>query len=112
MPKFLKVAKTTEMPPDGAKAVDIGARRIAIFNIEGTYYAIDDACTHRGGPLSEGPLVTAATSPNSSRSIVPPAKARAGIALLKSPPWRWSQLSATPIPSAFAPRLWSVLISV
>ena len=29
-------------------------RRIALFNIGGTYYAIDDTCTHRGGPLSEG----------------------------------------------------------
>jgi nitrite reductase/ring-hydroxylating ferredoxin subunit len=37
--------------------VDIGAKRIAIFNIDGTYHAIDDTCTHRGGPLSEGIVV-------------------------------------------------------
>jgi nitrite reductase/ring-hydroxylating ferredoxin subunit len=37
--------------------VDVGAKRIAIFNIEGTYHAIDDKCTHRGGPLSEGIIV-------------------------------------------------------
>jgi hypothetical protein len=37
--------------------VDVGARRIALFNIEGTYHAIDDTCTHRGGPLSEGMIV-------------------------------------------------------
>ena len=57
MPEFVKVAKTNEIPPGEAKAVDIGAKRIAIFNIEGTYHAIDDTCTHRGGPLSEGMVV-------------------------------------------------------
>lgn len=57
MPEFVKVAKTSDIAPGQAKAVDIGARRIAIFNIEGTYHAIDDACTHRGGPLSEGIVV-------------------------------------------------------
>jgi nitrite reductase/ring-hydroxylating ferredoxin subunit len=29
---------------------------IALFNLEGSYHAIDDACPHRGGPLSEGPV--------------------------------------------------------
>jgi nitrite reductase/ring-hydroxylating ferredoxin subunit len=32
----------------------VGGKHIALFNIEGTYYAIDDTCTHKGGPLSEG----------------------------------------------------------
>ena len=54
MAEFVKVAKTSDIAPGKAKAVDIGAKRIAIFNIDGTYYAIDDTCTHRGGPLSEG----------------------------------------------------------
>ena len=57
MPEFVKVAKTGDIAPGEAKAVDIGAKRIAIFNIEGTYHAIDDKCTHRGGPLSEGMVV-------------------------------------------------------
>jgi nitrite reductase/ring-hydroxylating ferredoxin subunit len=52
--EWLKVAKTGEIAPGEAKAVAVGAQRIALFNIEGTYHAIDDACTHRGGPLSEG----------------------------------------------------------
>ena len=54
MPEFVKVAKTGDIAPGEAKAVDVGARRIAIFNIDGTHHAIDDTCTHRGGPLSEG----------------------------------------------------------
>jgi nitrite reductase/ring-hydroxylating ferredoxin subunit len=57
MPEFVKVAKTSDIAPGEAKAVHVGARRIAIFNIEGTYHAIDNTCTHRGGPLSEGIVV-------------------------------------------------------
>jgi len=57
MPEFVKVAKTGDIAPGEAKAVDIGVKRIAIFNIEGTYHAIEDTCTHRGGPLSEGMVV-------------------------------------------------------
>ena len=36
--------------------VEVSGKKIALFNLEGTYYAIDDTCTHRGGPLSEGEL--------------------------------------------------------
>lgn len=48
------VAKKDEIPPGQAKAVEVNGKRIAIFNINGHFYAIDDTCTHRGGPLSEG----------------------------------------------------------
>jgi nitrite reductase/ring-hydroxylating ferredoxin subunit len=48
--EWVKVAKTNDIAPGEAKAVDVGARRIALFNIEGAYHAIDDTCTHRGGP--------------------------------------------------------------
>ena len=37
-----------------AKSVEAAGKKIALFNLEGTFYAIDDTCTHRGGPLSEG----------------------------------------------------------
>ena len=57
MAEFVKVAKTGEIPPGEGKAVDVGARRIALFNIDGAYRAIDDTCDHRGGPLSEGMVV-------------------------------------------------------
>ena len=50
----IKVAETRDLPPGRGKAVEVEGRRIALFNIGGTYYAIDDTCTHRGGPLSEG----------------------------------------------------------
>lgn len=52
----VKVAKTTEIPPGRSKQVDVEGTKIALFNIGGTFYAIDDTCTHKGGPLSEGKL--------------------------------------------------------
>jgi nitrite reductase/ring-hydroxylating ferredoxin subunit len=54
MAEFVKVAKTGEIAPGKGKAVDLGVRCIALFNVDGTFYAIDDTCTHRGGPLSQG----------------------------------------------------------
>jgi nitrite reductase/ring-hydroxylating ferredoxin subunit len=57
MADFVKVASAGEIAPGEAKAVEAGGKKIAIFNIEGTFYAIDDTCTHRGGPLSEGMVV-------------------------------------------------------
>jgi len=53
MAEWLKVAKTSDIAPGEAKLVDVGVKRIAIFNVEGTFHAIDDTCTHRGGPLSK-----------------------------------------------------------
>ena len=49
-----KVAETGEIAEGKGKAVQVGNKKIALFQIEGKYYAIDDKCTHRGGPLSEG----------------------------------------------------------
>ncbi len=54
MGQLIKVAETNEVPPGTAKAVDLEGRPVALFNIDGTYYAIDDTCTHRGGSLSDG----------------------------------------------------------
>ena len=54
MGEFVKVAAAAEIPPGKARAVDAGRKRIALFNVDGTFHAIDDTCTHRGGPLSEG----------------------------------------------------------
>ena len=36
--------------------VEVEGKKIALFNVDGSFYAIDDTCTHRGGPLSEGVL--------------------------------------------------------
>ena len=56
MADFVKVAKTSEIPAGQGKCVEVEGRRLAIFNVDGSYYAIDDVCQHQGGPLGEGEL--------------------------------------------------------
>jgi 3-phenylpropionate/trans-cinnamate dioxygenase ferredoxin subunit len=51
-----KVCKTSEVPPDGMVAFDIDGRRIMVANVQGTFYAIDDTCSHAEASLSEGYL--------------------------------------------------------
>jgi nitrite reductase/ring-hydroxylating ferredoxin subunit len=57
MPKLVKVAETKEVAPGTGKVVGAEGRSIALFNVAGTFYAIDNNCTHEGGPLGEGALV-------------------------------------------------------
>jgi nitrite reductase (NADH) small subunit len=54
MAQFIKVASTADLAPGEAKCVEVAGKKIALFNLEGSFYAIDDTCTHRGGPLCEG----------------------------------------------------------
>ncbi|MGH7376111.1 MAG: Rieske (2Fe-2S) protein [Candidatus Methylomirabilales bacterium] len=56
MGKLVKVGSVKEIPPGSAKLVEAEGKRIAVFNVGGRYYAIDDTCPHQGGPLSEGEL--------------------------------------------------------
>jgi nitrite reductase/ring-hydroxylating ferredoxin subunit len=53
---FTKVASTQEIPAGKSKQVTVNGRTLGIFNVNGTFYAIDDTCTHRGGPLNEGEI--------------------------------------------------------
>ncbi len=54
MAEYVKVATTDEVEPGKPRLVEVNGRRVALFNLDGTFYAIDDFCTHRGAPLSEG----------------------------------------------------------
>ena len=56
MAAYVKVANAADVQRWQAMLVDAGDRRVALFNAAGTCYAIDDTCTHRGGPLLEGTL--------------------------------------------------------
>ena len=56
MAGFVKVAKTDEVAPGQGKMVEVNGKKIALFNVEGSFHAIDNTCTHHGGPLSEGVL--------------------------------------------------------
>ena len=55
MEKFF-VCKTTELMPGQMKKVSIDENEILVTNIDGSYFAIDDTCTHAGATLSEGKL--------------------------------------------------------
>ena len=58
MGQFVKIGSTKDLETlEPGKLVEAGGQRIAIFNLGGKYYAIEDRCSHRGGPLSEGMLV-------------------------------------------------------
>lgn len=54
MSTAVKVARTSELPPGSSKLVEANGQAVALFNVDGKYYAIDDACPHAGGPLNEG----------------------------------------------------------
>jgi nitrite reductase (NADH) small subunit len=54
MGRFIRVASTAEVAPGETKCVEASGKKIALFNLDGSFYAIDNTCTHRGGPLCEG----------------------------------------------------------
>jgi 3-phenylpropionate/trans-cinnamate dioxygenase ferredoxin component len=49
---FLKVAKADELSPGQARRVRVRGKRLALFNIDGNFYGLEDTCTHKDGPLS------------------------------------------------------------
>ena len=64
MATLTKVATRSEIPSGTGKVVEVNGRRLAVFNCEGTFYATDNTCVHRGGPLGEGSLTgTVVTCP-------------------------------------------------
>jgi nitrite reductase/ring-hydroxylating ferredoxin subunit len=56
MADFVKIASVHEIAPGQAKLVEVNGNEIALFNLGGTFHAIDNSCTHVGGPLCEGEL--------------------------------------------------------
>ncbi len=54
MAEFIKVAKTSELASGEGKVVEVAGRAIALFNVNGQYFALDNTCPHRGGPIGEG----------------------------------------------------------
>jgi len=56
MPDFVRVIDVAELPDPGKTLVDVDGDMVALFHVGGTFYAIDDVCTHDGGPLADGEL--------------------------------------------------------
>ena len=57
MPKTVKIAQTGDLSPGEGKVFDAEGQTIALFNVDGTFYAVENTCTHVGGSLGEGALV-------------------------------------------------------
>jgi nitrite reductase/ring-hydroxylating ferredoxin subunit len=54
--EFVPVADAASLPPGRGRTVHAKGREFAIWNIDGNFYCMDDACPHRGGPLGAGCL--------------------------------------------------------
>lgn len=51
---FVPAGAVADITPGNPVTVAAGDREIAVFNVAGTFYAVDNTCPHQGGPLAEG----------------------------------------------------------
>ncbi|MCX7707472.1 MAG: non-heme iron oxygenase ferredoxin subunit [Anaerolineae bacterium] len=56
MSNFIKVARVEEIAPGEKKTVEVDGVEVVIANVDGEFYAVEDVCTHDGGPLGDGEL--------------------------------------------------------
>lgn len=52
--EFVRVADLASVSPGKSRAFNVGRFEIALFNVDGNYYALENACPHQGGPIAEG----------------------------------------------------------
>jgi nitrite reductase (NADH) small subunit len=53
---FIRAAQSSDIPPGSIHEFQVGATSVALANVEGKFFAINNVCMHRGGPLGEGEL--------------------------------------------------------
>ncbi len=56
MSEFVPVADMASLPSGHGRTVDVQGREFALFNLDGEFFAIDNTCPHKGGPLGTGSL--------------------------------------------------------
>jgi 3-phenylpropionate/trans-cinnamate dioxygenase ferredoxin subunit len=56
MSSFVRVALAAEVPDPGRELVEVDEQLIVLLHVGGEFFAVDDVCTHDGGPLSEGEI--------------------------------------------------------
>src|SRR5262245_7604471 len=56
MPTRHAIADVSELPAGQGRVIEVAGRQVALFNVDGTFRAIDNVCPHRGGPLGDGML--------------------------------------------------------
>jgi nitrite reductase (NADH) small subunit/3-phenylpropionate/trans-cinnamate dioxygenase ferredoxin subunit len=52
----VKIASVGDVPTGEGRVFEVKGRMLAVFNVDGQFYATDNECPHRGGPLGEGEL--------------------------------------------------------
>ncbi len=50
----IRIGEVGDVPAGEGRVVEAAGKTLALFNVAGTFYAIDNTCPHRGGPLGEG----------------------------------------------------------
>ena len=53
---FVNAIRLSDLPAGQARVVLVQGKRLALCHVDGTVYAVDDTCSHDGGPLGEGRL--------------------------------------------------------
>lgn len=48
------VERGAEIPENEGKVVEVGGQKIALLHVNGEFFALDNTCPHRGGPLGDG----------------------------------------------------------
>ncbi len=56
MGEFIRAIRASELAPGQCREVLVGSKPVALFNVDGAYYALSNMCLHRGGPLGQGML--------------------------------------------------------
>jgi nitrite reductase/ring-hydroxylating ferredoxin subunit len=56
MAERVRIAEVSEVPEGTGKVVTTATRVLALYNVEGSFHAVENTCPHRGGPLGEGQL--------------------------------------------------------
>jgi len=51
---WVDVARVKDFPPGSVRALEVEGTPVAVFNVAGRYYAIEDVCTHEEETLSAG----------------------------------------------------------
>jgi nitrite reductase (NADH) small subunit len=53
---FIRAAQSSDIPPGAIREFQVGGTAVAVANVEGKFFAINNLCMHRGGPLGAGDL--------------------------------------------------------
>lgn len=51
---WVKVAGAEQLKPGTAMKVDVNGQELALYNVDGKFFATSNICPHQGGPLAEG----------------------------------------------------------